>query len=359
MAYTDIDKPTDYFDTTRYTGNGSSQTLTMDNIGLRWMKRRDSAIRHCLFESVRGGHYTGSGNPPLLVSDSTAGAQGTDIDSAAKGITFGATQTVIGNDSAGYSYNVSGHSMVGWQWSGGGSAVSNTDGSITSSVSANTTSGFSIVSYTGNGSAGATIGHGLGGVVPNVIIAKKLNNTSNWSVYHSGIGNFAKTLSLNTTSGTTTDSGVWDNVPTSSTFLVGSDNTTNANGDNYIAYCFAEKKGYSKFGSYTGNGNADGTFVYTGFKPAWILVKNIEISEGAWVINDNKRNAFNPNSNTLTPHNSEAENTGTDRTDFLSNGFKLRVGSSTAWNGSGNRIIYMAFAESPFTTSTAIPTTAR
>ena len=144
-----INKPTDYFDTTLYTGNSSSQTLTMDNLGLLWMKRRDSTIRHCLFDSVRGGYYTGSGNPPLLVSDSSGAAQGTDIDSAVKGITFGATQTVIGNDAGGYSYNVSGHSMVGWQWSAGGTASSNTDGSITSTVSANTTSGFSIGTYTG------------------------------------------------------------------------------------------------------------------------------------------------------------------------------------------------------------------
>ena len=360
MSYTNgLDKPTDYFDTTLYTGNGSSQTLTMDNVGLLWMKRRDSAIRHCLFDSVRGGHYTGSGNPPLLVSDSTAGAQGTDIDSAAKGITFGATQTVIGNDSAGYSYNVSGHSMVGWQWSGGGSAVSNTDGSITSSVSANTTSGFSIVSYTGNGSAGATIGHGLGGVVPNVIIAKKLNNTSNWSVYHSGIGNFAKTLSLNTTSGTTTDSGVWDNVPTSSTFLVGSDNTTNANGDNYIAYCFAEKKGYSKFGSYKGNGSTDGTFIYTGFKPAFYLWKRID-SAGEWFIVDNKRDTENITEVSLKPNTSEAESVGNgyNGVDFLSNGVKVRQANSDINNSSGT-YIYMAFSESPFVTSGGIPTTAR
>jgi hypothetical protein len=353
MAYTDIDDPTIYFDTTLYTGNGSSQTLTMDNIGLLWMKRRDSSIRHCLFDSVRGGHYTGSGNAPLLVSDSSAGAQGTDIDSATKGITFGATQTVIGNDSAGYSYNVSGHSMVGWQWSAGGSASSNTDGSITSTVSANTTSGFSIVSYTGTGST-ATVGHGLSSA-PKMIIVKDLSATKNWTVYHIGVGN-DKDILLDVTNAENT-STAWNNTtPTSSVFSIGTLGNVNTSSNNYIAYCFAEKKGYSKFGSYTGNGNADGTFVYTGFKPAWVMVKD-STSTGQWFMRDNKRDTYNTAVNTVYANSSGAEESS-QPWDMLSNGFKMR-NTDVDLNSSSESYIYMCFAENPFTTSTGIPTTAR
>ena len=353
MAYTDIDDPTIYFDTTLYTGNGSSQTLTMDNIGLLWMKRRDSSIRHCLFDSVRGGHYTGSGNAPLLVSDSSAGAQGTDIDSATKGITFGATQTVIGNDSAGYSYNVSGHSMVGWQWSAGGSASSNTDGSITSTVSANTTSGFSIVSYTGTGST-ATVGHGLSSA-PKMIIVKDLSATKNWTVYHIGVGN-DKDILLDVTNAENT-STAWNNTtPTSSVFSIGTLGNVNTSSNNYIAYCFAEKKGYSKFGSYTGNGNADGTFVYTGFKPAWVMVKD-STSTGQWFMRDNKRDTYNTAVNTVYANSSGAEESS-QPWDMLSNGFKMR-NTDVDLNSSSESYIYMCFAENPFTTSTGIPTCAR
>ena len=164
------------------------------------------------------------------------------------------------------------------------------------------------------------------------------------TLFRSGLGNFAKVLSLNTTSAATTDSGVWDNVPTSSTFLVGSDNTTNANGDDYIAYCFAEKTGYSKFGSYTGNGNADGTFVYTGFKPAFVIFKRSS-GVGNWQLLDNKRLGYNVENRTIYPNSNIVEQDEDDG-DILSNGFKLR-GSGTDGNGSGDTYIYMAFAEEP------------
>ena len=356
MAYTTINKSSEHFDTKIYTGNGSSQTLNMDNLGLLWMKRRDSTIRHCLFDSVRGGHYTGSGNAPLLVSDSTAAAQGTDIDSAAKGITFGATQTVIGNDAAGYSYNVSGHSMVGWQWSAGGSASSNSDGSITSTVSANTTSGFSIVSYTGNGTGGATVGHGLG-VAPKMMIVKQTTGTENWTVYHASIGNPAQYMELNSTGAVLTNSAVWNSTnPTSSVFSIGTNARTNASASNYIAYCFAEKKGYSKFGSYTGNGNADGTFVYTGFKPAWVMYKN-STSVADWLIYDTKRIHSGTQLDYLEPNTSDAE--GYLAVDVLSNGFKLREASGAKFNASGDTYIYMAFASAPLVGSNNVPCTAR
>ena len=346
MSYTNgLDKPTDYFETKLYTGNGGTQNITGLDFAPNWVwiKERSSTSSHALFDSIRGATIKLSSNNTDANNTSTADLTSFNSD----GFTNGDSGAV----------NESGQTYASWNWKANGSGSSNTDGSITSSVSANTTSCFSIVSYTGNGSAGATIGHGLGGVVPNVIIAKKLNNTSNWSVYHSGIGNFAKTLSLNTTSGTTTDSGVWDNVPTSSTFLVGSDNTTNANGDNYIAYCFAEKKGYSKFGSYTGNGNADGTFVYTGFKPAFVMGKASSRVEN-WYMFDNKRDNFNPCEQLLKADENSAEFSGSDIIDFTSQGFKLRS-TNEKWNESGSTYIYMCFAESPFTTSTGIPTTAR
>ena len=355
MAYTTIDDPTIYFDTTLYTGNGSSQTLTMDNVGLLWMKRRDSSIRHCLFDSVRGGHYTGSGDPPLLVSNSNAAAQGTDIDSAAKGITFGATQTVIGNDAAGYSYNVSGHSMVGWQWSAGGSASSNSDGSITSSVSANTTAGFSIVSWTGSGSA-ATIGHSIG-VQPQIVFVKNRDDTASWNVY-TVFGGGGKGLFLNDSAAFDSDTSYFNNgTASTTTFPVGTANTSNGSSDNMIAYCFANVKGYSKIGSYTGNGNANGTFIYTGFKPAFIIVKNTSSSTN-WEMFDNKRVGYNESNWHLKPNSSDAEDVGTVRLDILSNGFKIRTTGSNL-NTSGNTYIYMAFAENPFVTSTGVPTTAR
>ncbi len=346
MSYTNgLDKPTDYFNTKLYTGNGGTQNITGLDFAPNWVwiKERSSTSSHALFDSIRGATIKLSSNNTDANNTSTADLTSFDSD----GFTNGDSGAV----------NESGQTYASWNWKANGSGSSNTDGSITSTVSANTTSGFSIVSYTGNGSAGATIGHGLGGVVPNVIIAKKLNNTSNWSVYHSGIGNFAKTLSLNTTSGTTTDSGVWDNVPTSSTFLVGSDNTTNANGDNYIAYCFAEKKGYSKFGSYTGNGSTDGTFIYTGFKPAFVMGKASSRVEN-WYMFDNKRDNFNPCEQLLKADENSAEFSGSDIIDFTSQGFKLRS-TNEKWNESGSTYIFMAFAESPFVTSTGIPTTAR
>ena len=348
MSYTNgLDKPSDYFSTKLYTGTGSSHAVS--GIGFQpdwvWIKCRDDTHNHQVFDSVRGVHKRMRTDTHLAETESSESLKSFDSD----GFTLG-TQSNVNASASGD------NSFVAWNWKAGGSASSNTDGSITSTVSAGITQGMSIVSYTGTGSNPATVGHGLG-VTPKMFIVKPRTDAQSWCVYHESPGN-TKVTYLDT-AGASGGSSVWNSTsPTSSVFTV-NDNQVNKSGITYIAFLFAEKKGFSKFGEFIGNGNANGTFVYTGFKPAWILVKNIEISEGAWVINDNKRNAFNPNSNTLTPHNSETENTGTDRTDFLSNGFKLRVGSSASWNGSGNRIIYMAFAESPFTTSTGIPTTAR
>ena len=333
MAYTTIKKPSNYFDTRTYSASGAGSISDLNfQPDFIWFKNRTIAGDHGLFDAIRGV-------TKYLISSSTS-----------TGLTGNGTSSdFLSFDTNGFSYGTSSQLDVGagtpvtWCWKANGAGSANTDGSISSTVSVNTTSGFSIVKYTGNSSAGATIGHGLG-VVPNVIIAKKLNNTSNWSVYHSGLGNFAKVLSLNTTSAATTDSGVWDNVPTSSTFLVGSDNTTNANGDDYIAYCFAEKQGFSKFGSYVGNGNADGTFVYTGFKPAFVIFKRSS-GVGNWQLLDNKRLGYNVENRTIYPNSNIVEQDEDDG-DILSNGFKL-IGSGTDGNGSGDTYIYMAFAEEP------------
>ena len=342
MAYTTINKSSEYFDTKIYTGNGSSQTLDMDNLGLLWMKNRTEASNHNLFDVVRGGYYTSDPGPNLRPNGNTAG-HGSDITSA-YGITFGSSSSTIGSDGGGYNYNQNGKSYVGWQWRANGTGSTNTDGSITSTVSANTTAGFSIVKYTGTGS-NATVGHGLGSV-PKVMFVKRISTSSDWTCYFEALGNTKRAI-LNSSAVPDTASTFWNSTtPTSSVFSVGTSGGTNASSETYIAYCFAEKQGFSKFGSFVGNGNDDGTFVYTGFKPSFILLKNTDIA-ASWLINDNKRPGYNANSQTLVPNNSEVENTGTDRTDFLSNGFKLRVGASTAWNGSGNNIIYMAFAEEP------------
>ena len=370
-AFTTVDDPTIYVGTTLYTGNQSTVTLTMDDIGWLWMKRRGSDIRNVLFDNVRGGHYTGSGYKPVLVSDADSASQGTDIDSAAKGVTFASAQTVIGNDQHGYSYNRSGHSMVAWHWATGTSfsndASATSVGSIDSAGTVNTTAGFSIIGYTGAGdgtsSSAQTIAHGLG-VAPSMIIVKNLADSTNWFTYHHRNTSAPATdvLYLNLTNATGDDNGPWnDTAPTSSVFTVGGDNGTNGNGDSMIAYCFAEKQGYSKFGTYIGNGNVDGTFIYLGFKPAWFMIKSSSNAE-QWEIVDNVRDPFNPVNQVLVA-NSDAEETtgGTGNRiycDFLSNGVKLRGNASQA-NGSGLTFVYMAFAEMPFVNSNGVPGTAR
>jgi len=342
MAYTTIKNPGLYFNTKLYTGNGSSQTLDMDNLGLLWMKNRTEGSNYCLFDSVRGGYYT-SAPGPILRSNGTTAAGGSDITSA-YGITFGSSSSTIGSDGGGYNYNQNGKSYVGWQWRANGAGSANTDGSINSTVSVNTTSGFSIVSYTGTG-ANATVGHGLG-AVPKMIIVKNLSDVDNWVVYHNSLGN-TDGLYLNTTDSTVGTNTFWNNTtPTTTVFSVGTHNRVNGSGDNMIAYCFAEKTGYSKFGSYKGNGNADGTFVYTGFKPAFVIVKCSSTSAD-WQLADNKRTTSGGNviDKDLRPNNSDSETTNTF-VDFYSNGFKLRNNFGN-WNASGETYIYMCFAEEP------------
>jgi len=333
MAYSVIKKPSDYFNTKLYTGNSSS-THAVTGVGfqpdLSWFKNRTGAGSHYLFDAIRG--VTKS------ISSDTTSAEATqsylssfDTD----GFTLGSASN---NVNGAYNY-------ASWNWLANGTGVANTDGDIASTVSANTTSGFSIVSYTGTG-ANATVGHGLG-AVPKVIITKSRSNSSyNWTSYFASLGNTGR-IRLNLTDAATTGQTNWNSTtPTSSVFSLGTNLDVNGSGENIIAYCFAEKQGFSKFGSYTGNGNADGTFVYTGFKPAFVMIKRTDSADG-WQMFDNKRDLSNPGIHRLEADSSAAEYTGqADHLDMYSNGFKPRYSGGNL-NGSGATYIYMAFAEQP------------
>jgi hypothetical protein len=345
MAYTDIDKSDDYFNTVLYTGTGATNAIT--GVGFQpdffWFKNRGGNY-HVLGDSIRGiTKFLYSNDTSAEVTNTTV------IDSLdADGYTLG------NNSNASEVVNISPNSMVSWNWLGGGAGVSNTDGSITSTVSANTTSGFSVVGWTGTGANG-TIGHGLG-TAPAMIIVKARGAVKDWMVGHNSLG-WTKYINLNTTSASSTASTVWqDTTPDSDKFSVGSSSDVNTSSTTMIAYCFAEKKGFSKFGSYTGNGNADGTFVYTGFKPAFVMLKRTN-DTAHWQMQDSKRIGFNPENERLYASDSAAEQT-INFIDLLSNGFKC-ITTDAGANGSGDNFIYMAFAENPFVTSTSIPTTAR
>ena len=358
MSYTNgLDKPSDYFNTKLYTGNGSTNAIT--GVGFQpdwvWLKDRDNANSHKLYDGVRGA-------TEYLISDTTS-AEATQANGLTSFDSDGFTLGSYGGT------NGSGNNMVSWNWLASNTTASNTDGSITSTVSANTTSGFSIVSWTGTGSA-TTLGHGLG-AKPRLIIQKNRDSGSTqWRVQHGSLG-ATKHMALDATQAVGTSTSIWnDTEPTTSVFTVGNDFAVNNSGDNCIAYVFAEKKGFSKFGSYTGSSGLP--FVYTGFKPAFVMIKcatNVNTSYSSWTMIDNKRNPHNEAvGNCLYANKSSAEGlrgNGSDSgatepaIDFLSNGFKIRSDGVAEINQIGSTHVYMAFAESPFTTSTGIPTTAR
>ena len=349
MAYTDIDDPAQYFNTVLYAGNDTAigsggQTIT--GIGFEpnwvWVKRRNvDTAHHAIYDSVRGA--------TKQLSSSQTNAESTQSE----GLTaFGSDGFTVGN--LGRVNEAGGRNYASWNWKAGGSASSNSDGSITSSVSASTTAGFSIVSYTGTGS-NATVGHGLG-AVPKMIFFKDRETAVDWGVYAEPNGN-TKEMYLSTTDAAGTNSGAFNSTtPTSSVFTIGTSSRYNPSSKGVIAYCFADVKGYTKIGSYTGNGNADGTFVYTGFRPAWVMRKRTD-SANSWGMNDNKRNTFNITEELLLANSNNAASDGTG-IDMLSNGFKMRSNSSLH-NASGGTYIYMAFAESPFVNSKGVPTNAR
>jgi hypothetical protein len=349
MAYTNIDLPTDYFNTILYTGTGASNART--GVGFQpdwvWIKERSGAADHGLYDAVRGVTKQLESNTTTAETTEATGltAFGTD------GFTVGALAQL----------NTSGDTYVSWNWLGANTTASNTAGTITSTVSANTTSGFSIVSYTGTG-ATATVGHGLG-VTPKMLIVKKRDSAgTDWTVWGSILGGTvgSEKITLEGTGAKTTGlNSSWFNntAPTSTLFTIGTQSDLNGSGGTYIGYCFADVKGYSKFGSYTGNGSTNGTFVYTGFKPAFVLLKTSSLAGENWVMFDNKRSTFNVVNGRLFPNLANAESTAANILDFLSNGFKLRNADSSV--NTANTYIYMAFAENPFVTSGGIPVTAR
>ena len=300
-----------------------------------WEKARNNAYNHQLVDSVRGVSKVLNSN--LTDAEGTQATYVTSFNS--NGYTLGA------NDYG------TGVTLVDWCWKAGGTAVSNTAGTITSSVSANTTAGFSVVTYTGNGSASATVGHGLG-VAPGMFIIKSRSVATSWIVYHSSVAPTAH-LALNTTDAAYTDVAFNNTAPTNSVFSIGPTGySVNNSAATYVAYCWAPVAGYSAFGSYTGNGSTDGPFVYTGFRPRFILVKRTD-STSDWRIWDTSRTPYNAMSSVIYPNGSDAEYTATSQDfDALSNGFKAR-NSSISMNASGGTYIYAAFAESAFKFSNA------
>ncbi len=317
-----------FFAPVTYTGNGTTQTISVGfQPDLVWIKNRANTSDHGLFDVLRGVTRR-------LSSNTTA------VEDTISGLTaFTSDGFTIGSD-----YNNNGLALMSWNWrASNAAAVTNTAGSITSTVSANTTSGFSIATFTGNGTAGATFGHGLG-VAPRMIIIKSRGNARNWLVYHASIG-ATQFLQLDTTIAATTGITPWNNTaPTSSVVTLGTSAAGNESGITRVAYCFAEVPGYSKFGSYTGNGSTDGPFVFCGFRPRYIMVKGSTNSSN-WTVIDTARDSYNTCTSGLYPNLSAAQS-DPGAFDILSNGFKIRHVFSDS-NGNGNTYIFAAFAESP------------
>lgn len=335
-----------YMSATTYAGSASQQVINsnMTALDFAWIKNRTTARSHALVDTVRGGSPMWTLFSDLTAAESNTSPNYNPTSISGSSITLGGATLGLNN---------AGENFVMWGWyTNGGSSSSNTNGSITSTVSVGATQGFSVVTYTGTGVL-TTVGHGLG-AVPNMIILKARNTTGDWQVYTSmtGAGNY---LLLDTTAASAASSTKWNNTtPTSSVFSVGVDTTTNMLATTYVAYCFAAVKGFSAFGSYTGNGSADGPFVYLGFRPRFVLVKRTDTT-GSWELYDSSRSTYNEMENLLEPNNSNAEYTsaaGGYSIDFTSNGFKIR-GTGASYNGSGGSFIYAAFAENPFKNSLA------
>ena len=342
MAFTTINKSSEHFNTVLYTGNGAS-THAITGVGFQpdwnWHKIRNDTDWHMVNDAVRGANYAIYPNANNAEGNVPTGLKSFDSD----GFTVGSL-----NDS-----NQNNGTFVSWNWKANGTGSANTDGSINSTVSVNATSAFSIVSYTGTG-ANATVGHGLG-VAPSFVIIKDRDNAISWVVSGDNIG-WNKNMYLDSTQAVQTANHFQDTAPTNSLMYLSTDAAVNGSSRNYIMYCFAEKQGYSKFGSYAGNGNNDGSFIYTGFSTAFVMTKNIGATEN-WAIWDNKRIPFNANTTILRADSANAETSGYS-VDFVSNGFKLRGGDGKI-NGTGASYIYMAFAEAPLVGTNNIPANAR
>ena len=361
MSYTNgLDKPSDYFNTLLYTGDNSNRSFT--GVGfepsLTWIKARNNTTWHLLYDAVR---TAGTGKELHSNSDAAEGASNSSLYGYLSSFDSDGFSTVNGSSSSD-ALNETGKTYAAWNWKAGTSVSGDTTGSGTLKTytgSVNTDAGFSIISFTGNGTSGHTIPHNLG-VAPAMVILKRYDSSNNWRVGHNGLTSWEYRLTLEATEAQTSQSAVFNSTaPTSSVVTLGNSGSANGNGATYIMYSFAEKQGYSKFGSYTGNGNADGTFVYTGFKPAFVMSKCTSHAGEDWNINDNKRPGYNVIQNALLPNSNSAEVTASFQAiDTLSNGFKWR-GTNDRVNASGKSYIYMAFASSPFTTSSGVPTTAR
>ena len=352
MAYTTITKHTDYFNNKLYTGDGGTQSVT--GVGFQpdftWLKCRSTAYHNRLFDAVRGAGKN-------LISDTTNAEQTVD-----EGVTAFNSDGFSVKQGSTMEYNKTSETYASWNWKGANGTASNSNGTITSTVSANTTAGFSIVSYTANGTQGATVGHGLSSA-PEMVITKDRSATGGWGVYHIRLDQSSpedKYIELNSNSAVS-DFTYWnDTKPSNTVVTIGNAAANNTNGRNIIMYCFHSVTGYSKFGSYTGNGNADGPFIYTGFKPAFVIIKGAVSGDGDaaqnWELYDNKRLGYNVDNNSLLPSTAGTENTG-DRVDILSNGFKIRINSDGV-NDNNSTYIYMAIGQSLVGTNNT-PCTAR
>lgn len=347
MAYTTITDPSAYFQISTYDGNGSDdRNITYDgNSNMQpdwlWFKRRNQAVNHILFDSTRGV------TSRIHSNNTNAAAIEANFLQA-----FNSDGFQVGTDA---DINGSGGTFVSWGWKANGSTTaSNSNGTITSTVQANTTAGFSIISYTGNGSDGATIGHGLS-QTPQIFFPKCLSTGTNWEMYYFPTGGTKQYGYLNLTNAFAT----WSyTAPTSTTIGLSGSGDSNGNGRTMIGYAFHSVQGYSKIGTYTGNGADDGPFVYTGFKPAFLMAKKTS-GTGQWFMWDNKRTPFNVMNIRLLANTSAGDDTSNDnRIDFLSNGFKIRDNSAD-FNDNGATCIYLAFAENPFVATNGVPATAR
>jgi hypothetical protein len=336
-----ITAPDEYFNTVLYTGTGSSRSITGVNFQPDWIwwKGRNASSSHLLMNAVVG-------NTKYLYSNSSSAEQtdGTNVLTS-----FDSDGFTLPADTGGYA-NFSGRTYVAWNWLAGNGTVSNTDGTITSQVSANQDAGFSVATYTGTG-ANATVGHGLSSAPKCVFIKCRSNSPTSWMVGHSGLNNWAAVLQLDVTTASVTDGSVFNSsAPSSSVVNIGTNLQSNSSGLTYVIYSVAEIEGYSKFGSYTGNGSTDGTFVHCGFRPAFVIVKRTD-STGNWIMYDNKRPEYN-SPYYLLPNTSFGGDGSDNPIDFLSNGFKLKTAGGGN-NVSSGSYIFLAFAEAPFKSANA------
>jgi len=344
MAYATINKPSDHFNTVLYTGNGSTQSIT--GVGFQpdwtWIKERSSTSGHEVYDSTRGA--------TKLLSPNATDVEGTNASALTS---FDSDGFSVGSGGA---VNENSQTYVGWNWlANGGTTSSNTDGDVTSTVQVNSTAGFSITTYTGNSSSPLAVGHGLG-VAPQVVLAKHRNVSTHWRMWHQGLSGAGYYVILDLTNAQANGEPIFSGLPTSTTVGFLSDFTNTSH--DVVFYSFAEIKGYSKFGSYTGNGSTDGPFVYTGFRPAFVITRGYSAVSN-WVMFDNTRNTFNDGDTKLVYANSNIAESGfaTTAIDLTSNGFKLRETNYS--NISGVNYIYMAFAENPLVGTNGIPATAR